>query len=343
MRLHYGTLGVASFLILAGVAYVNQVPRPAAAKMAQAATKFLDTLPAEQKQKALFAFDDKERTRWHFFPLQDREGKPTRKGVRLEEMSQESKAAALELLRSGTSADGYKAAIAIMSLESILRELEKGRSVRNPEWYFFTIFGTPSKSGKWGWRVEGHHLSLNFTIEDGKVVSSTPAFFGASPAIIKHGPRQGQKTLTDVDDLACELFKSLDKEQRKAVLKDKHFPETPAQQIAPATGDPMGLPAGRMTEPQREILRKLLKAYIQRMPEDVAQAKWEQVEAAGLDKVYFAFAGNTEEGRPRSYRLQGPTFVAEFLNVQADSAQNPANHIHSSWRSIKGDFGLTVK
>src|SRR5262249_55392747 len=143
---------------LVGVAYVGQTAEPTGARMAAAAQKFLDTLKDDQKAKASFDFDDKERINWHFVPLQDADKKPTRKGLRLEEMSAEQKETALGLLRAGTSTRGYTSATTIMSLENILRDLEKGSGpVRNPGWYFFTVFGKPSRTAKWGWRVEGHH------------------------------------------------------------------------------------------------------------------------------------------------------------------------------------------
>jgi hypothetical protein len=167
--------------VLVGVAYVEQATAPAGTKMATAAEKFVDSLGADQKSKATFTFDDKERTNWYFTPRQDKDRKSTRKGLPLEDMNKDQRAAALALLKAGTSEGGYEKATTIMALESILADLEKnGTNVRNSDWYFFTVFGTPSKTGKWGWRVEGHHLSLNFTIDKGKVVSSTPAFFGSN-------------------------------------------------------------------------------------------------------------------------------------------------------------------
>src|SRR5262249_39754411 len=151
--------------------------------------------------------DSKERTNWFFIPLQTRDKKSTRKGLPIEEMTAEQKGAALELLRAGTTSKSYAQATTIMSLESILRDLEKGGAMgRNPGWDFFTTFGTPSKTGKWGWRVEGHHLSLNFTLDKGKVVSATPSFFGATPATIKQGPRKDYQTLPEAERLAKELF-----------------------------------------------------------------------------------------------------------------------------------------
>jgi hypothetical protein len=344
MKLLRLLLTLAVLAVLGGVAYVGQATETAGSKMAGAAEKFLDSLTADQKGKAALAFDDKERFAWHFVPLQDSARKPTRKGLPLEEMNKEQKEAARELLRAGTSSDGYTTATTIMSLESILADLEKGGTlVRNPGWYFFTVFGTPSKTDKWGWRVEGHHLSLNFTLDRGKVVSATPAFFGANPATWIAGPKKGEKVLPAAEDLAKELFRSLDDEQKKVALQKEQFAEIQGRTKAPEVGEPKGLPAAKMAEKQRDLLVKLLQAYADRMPGDVAQREMEQVKAGGIDKVHFAYAGSLEPGQPHTYRIQGPSFVVEFLNVQADSARNPANHIHSAWRSLKGDFGLAEK
>src|SRR5439155_3937192 len=174
--------------------------------MADAAGKFLGGLTAEQKAKATFAFDDEERTKWIFVPVQDKERRPGRKGLRHEEMTQDQKKTILELLKTGTSDSGFKQAVTIMSLEAVLHDLEKnGAMVRNPGWYFVSVFGTPAKTGKWGWRIEGHHMSRNFTVADGKVQSATPAFFGANPAEFKFGERKGERVLPEVEDLARAL------------------------------------------------------------------------------------------------------------------------------------------
>src|SRR5271165_6083862 len=184
--------------------------------MVIAARHFLDTLKPDQKAQATFPFEDKERTNWNFVPLQDNATKkPTRKGLPLQDMTPEQKKAALALVRAGTSESGNVTATTIMSLESILKQQENGAMVRNPEWYFFTIFGNPDKTGSWGWRVEGHHLSLNFTMSGSDVVAATPFFFGANPAEIKSGPKKGQRILAPAEDFARELFNSLKDDQKQ--------------------------------------------------------------------------------------------------------------------------------
>jgi hypothetical protein len=327
---------------LVGAACLSKEGESAGLQMTDAAAKLIDSLNDEQKAEALFSFDDKERTNWNFVPLQDKMRKPTRKGLRFQHMKEQQQETARALIKAGTSGSGFVKATTIMSLEAILADLEKnGAMVRNPGWYFVSIFGTPSKTGKWGWRVEGHHLSLNFVVDRGKVAAATPAFFGANPADVKSGPRKGLRTLPEAEDRAKELFAALDEGQRKVALQPEQFPEIEQGKAVPHVGAPRGLPAAKMNEKQRDILWKLITGYAERMPPEVAKVELDQVKEGGLDKVHFAFAqSENKPGKPYTYRVQGPTFVIEFLDVQPDSAGNPANHIHSCWRNLKGDFGI---
>jgi hypothetical protein len=308
--------------------------------MADAAAKLAGGLTAAQKEKALFAFDDPERTNWHFVPLQ-KDRQPLRKGLRLDQMTKEQREQVRDLLRAGTSTSGFIKAITIMSLESILRELEKnGANVRDPLWYFVSIFGTPGRAGRWGWRVEGHHLSLNFTLDGTRVVGASPAFFGANPARVNAGNRKGLRTLAEAEDLARELFASLDADQARVARQPRLFGEIEEGKPAATGGKPVGLPGARMTESQRGLLLRLLQSYADRLPAAVAAAQMDDLRRAGPDEVYFAFARDDDKpGQPWTYRVQGPTALVEFLDVQADSAGNPANHIHSAWRDLRGDFG----
>lgn len=330
---------------LVGAACLSKEGESAGVQMSDAADKLVNSLTAEQKSAALFAFDDKERTNWNFVPLQDKDKKPTRKGLRVELMTEEQKRAISALLRAGTSASGFLKATTIMSLESVLAQLEqKGAMVRNPGWYFVSIFGTPSKAGKWGWRIEGHHLSLNFVVDRGKIVAATPAFFGANPAEIKAGPRKGLRTLREAEELALDLFAALDDDQRKVALQARRFPEIEQGKPIAHPGAPKGIAASKMNEKQHGILMKLIQSYAERMPSEVAASELADVKAGGIDKIHFAFTqDNDERGKPYTYRIQGPTFLIEFLNVQPDSAGNPANHIHSSWRDLRGDFGIAAR
>jgi hypothetical protein len=191
--------------------------------------------------------------------------------------------------------------------------------------------------------VEGHHLSLNFTVDRGRVTGATPFFFGANPADVKAGPRKGLRTLPETEDAALELFAALDDDQRKVARHARQFPEVEEAKPAPGVNTPVGLPAGRMTGAQRAILQRLLEGYAARMPPEVGRAELAKVREAGLENVLVAFAREDDKpGRPYTYRVHGPTFLIEFLKVQSDSANNPANHIHSVWRTLPSDFGLAA-
>lgn len=344
MKLQRLMLAGGLLLVLAGAAFLAQEAEPTGARVSSAAEKLLGSLNDGQKAKAALAFEDKERINWNFVPLQDKARKSTRKGLPMEDMTAEQKELARGLVKACTSMSGNAQAATIMNLESILRDLEKtGAMVRDPNWYFFTFFGAPTKTGKWGFRIEGHHLSLNYTMDRGQVIGFTPFFFGANPAEIKAGPRKGEQILPEADNTAVKLAESLSPEQRKTAFRDKQFPEIEQAKNAPNVGEPVGLPASQMTAPQKQMLMALIKGYLGRVPPDVAVVEMAEVEKAGLDKIYFAFAQEEgKRGKPHSYRVHGPTFLIEFLNVQADSAQNPANHIHSVWRKLKGDFGLAA-
>jgi hypothetical protein len=239
-----------------------------------------------------------------------------------------------------------------MSLENILRELEKKRTdgpIRDPERYYFTIFGTPEATGKWGWSVEGHHLSLNFVVDQGRCVGHTPSFFGSNPATVKShdqpiagAPPAGTRVLAKEEDLAFQLFNALDEAQRKVALLAPKAPKDirgAGEPQAPA-GSPEGLPASRLTDSQKQILQELIKVYADNMAADIAAIRLADIDRAGLDQVYFAWAGANRPGIGHYYRLQGPTFVVEFINVQPDAEGNIANHIHTVWRDLRGDFGV---
>ena len=325
--------------LMAGVALVGQADESSGTAMARAAEEFLDSLDAKQRARAAFAFDADERCNWQF--MRDRADKARFKGLPLADMNAEQKKAALALLKAGTSSAGSELATTIMGLESLVpKEVKKGGAIRNPDWYFFAVFGKPSATGEWGWRLQGHHLSLNFTLQGGKVIATTPTFLGAEPAEVKSGPRKGVRPFADADDLGTKLFRSLDDGQRKAALSEASFPKYRGGDKKVAASEPLGLAAARMNEKQRRQLLDLLHAYTGRFPADVAKAELSAATAAGIDKLHFAYTGSVEPGQPHAYRIQGPTLLIEFLNEQADSDKNPANHVHSVWRNPKGDFGL---
>ncbi len=312
---------------------------------AQAAQGFVKTLDAKGRKLVLLPFDTPQRLNWHFIP------KSHRKGLQLRHMTARQRQAAHRLLAACLSQVGYDKAVVIMSLEEVLAKLEgPGRRFRrDPLRYYFTLFGTPDKEQRWGLSIEGHHLSLNFVFQGERIVAHTPAFFGANPGEVKGdygvGPRRGTRVLKDEEALAFRLLHMLSAKQRKRAVIAAKAPRDirGGGEPQPPQTPPEGLPAADMTPPQREVLQQLIAVYAQNMPEPVAQARLAEIEKAGLDRVYFAWAGADRPGVGHYYRIQGPTFLIELCNTQPDAAGNPANHIHSVWRDLRGDFGVPLK
>ena len=312
--------------------------------MANAATRLVGSLTPEQRQQAAFAFDADERTHWHFIPTE----MFPRKGLLVRSMNDPQRKLAHDLLKAGLSQRGYLTATSIMDLETVLKALEAAQRAaapqppggapleRDPEKYFFSIFGTPSTKDTWGWRVEGHHVSLHFTVVNGTLVASSPSFFGTNPAEVRDGPKKGLRILGAEEDAARALLQSLDGAQRAKAIVDATAPGDMATManvhISPLS--PSGLAAGAMTAAQRDLLMKLLDVYVGTMASDIAEDRLARVRKAGVEKVAFAWAGETERGKKHYYRVQGPTFLVEY-----DNTQNDGNHIHSVWRDFNGDFG----
>ena len=302
----------------------------AAPEMARAATNLWNALTPEQRKAAGFEFADDERLNFHFVP------KP-RKGLPWAQMSATQRLLAHALLASGLSRRGYLDTTTVMSLEEILAGIEQGKGPkRDPELYYFSVFGTPGEKGTWGWRVEGHHVSLNFTIVDAQGVATAPAFLGANPHEVKDGPRKGLRTLGAEADMGLAFVKSLDAGQRgKAILSDKAPGDIVTRNNRKAEpGAPAGIKFSELQPPQQAMLRTLVDYYAHRMRDDLAHSALARIDAAGWDAVHFAWSGGTEPGVGHYYRVQGPTFLIEY-----DNPQNGANHVHTVWRDLKNDFG----
>jgi hypothetical protein len=305
----------------------------AAVEMSKAANELLDSLSPELKAKATFKLNGEERKDWYFIPK-------VRKGLTLKEMSKQQKMLALALLHSGLSDMGFGKATNIMSLDLILKDMEQGKGpTRDPELYYVSIFGTPEPRGTWGWRVEGHHLSANFTIVNGELFSGTPSFLGSNPADVKTGPRAGTRVLADEEDLGRGLLKMLNDQQRKVAVYETTAPKevltSNKQKVTPL--DKAGILGSALNAEQKAALRKLVEVYVNRLRGDLAKMDLAKIDKAGWDKVQFAWAGSAEKYKPHYYRVQGPTFLMEY-----DNTQNDANHIHAVWRDFDNDFGVDL-
>ncbi len=301
----------------------------AASLITECARRFLAALDADQRGKATFPFDTDERLNWNFIPKQ-------RKGLPLREMNSYQKHLASALLAAGLSQTGYIKAVTIMSLEDALRIIESDSGERrDPEKYYFSVFGAPSDTGAWAYRVEGHHLSQNYTVVNGQVIDG-PSFFGANPAEVRQGPRKGLRTLAREDDLGIELIRALDEQRQKlAIVEPVAYREilTAASRKAALRGQPSGLVASKMSTMQLDALMALIEEYARNVPPELAEGRIAQMNRSGRN-AYFAWSGGINPGDPHYYRVQTPYFLIEF-----DNTQDKANHIHSVWRDFNGDFG----
>jgi hypothetical protein len=298
--------------------------------MAGAATAFLATLTGEARRRAVFGFEDKERLNWHYVPRR-------RQGLAFKDMPAPARAAAHELMKASLSAAGYAKAVNVIRLEGVLRQLETfGGLMRDPDNYLVSVFGTPGPGAPWGWRLEGHHLSLNFTLIPGRPIAVTPAFLGANPAEVRSGPLAGLRTLGAEEDLGRTLAQALDESQRRRMLIGGQalgdIVSGPGRSERLAT--PAGVAAADLTAAQRELLLRLVEEYARTMRAEVAEEELRRIREAGVERLHFAWAGPLQPGQAHYYRVHGPTVLIEL-----DNTQNDANHIHSVWHDARQDFG----
>jgi hypothetical protein len=312
---------------------------PASARrMAEAARAWLDLLQPEQLPNCHFAFDTDERYFWHFTPT-------FRSGLLLRVMSQPQRDAAMALLDTALSERGRRTVRRIISLEPILLEHEATEHwlspwVRDAEFYYFSVYGEPGGSAPWAWKVGGHHVGVHATLVDGDFVSPMPLFFGCNPSEVRYGPQAGSRTLPEEEDMARGLLGLLDPARRAKAIVSATAPDDIltynsryADPNAPLAG---GLALSEMDAAARDQLVALLRHYNTRSTDELAAQQWEKVEAAGLDRIVFAWAGPEAKARGNGhyYAIKGPSFLVEY-----DNTQNEANHIHSVWRDFDGDWG----
>ncbi|MBC8126574.1 MAG: DUF3500 domain-containing protein [Gloeobacteraceae cyanobacterium ES-bin-144] len=300
-----------------------------AAACTSAANAFLTSLDAAQKPKAALPFASDERENFRYTP-RDRAGLP------LKEMNDAQRDAAMKLLASALSEKGQLKATQIISLESILAEIEKDPLKRDSDRYFVAIFGTPGDPKGWGWRFEGHHISVNITLVDGKGISVTPSFFGANPREVREGVKKSLRVLAAEEDLARALTTTLIVDGKPEVIFSEKAPAeilSFENRIATAL-EPAGILSANLTGIQRSALLSLISEYTGRYRPEIAATDMAKIKTAGFDKIRFGWAGSLQPGEAFYYRIQGPTFLMEVANTQ-----NNANHIHATWRDFTGDYG----
>ncbi len=304
--------------------------------LSQRANDFLNTLTPGLKSRALFKLEDPERYNLNFIPIE-------RKGPTFHDFNEQQKNAALELLKTSLSKEGYRKTSEIMELEKILFVLENnknkysdGSSWRDPLNYHFLIFGDPAPENFWGWKFEGHHISLNFVSTHNQIVSSTPFFFGSNPAIVEVRGHDRKEVLQLESDLGFLLVNSLTEDQ----LKIARFSDTAPEEIITRNNrqvkniEPRGLFYKALTDNQKATFMKLLNVYIDNYEAGFAVTFREKIEKAGHENLSFSWAGSLTPGTGYYYRIQGPMLLVEF-----DNTQNNSNHIHTVVRDLTNDYG----
>jgi hypothetical protein len=302
------------------------------------ANQFIQSLNKEQQLKTVYPFMTEERYNFHFVPKNDR------KGISINELTEAQKQAALRLLSSCLSKEGFNKAVEIMKLETILKALEKrGESdrYRDTGKYFFLIFGEPADGNAWGWRFEGHHISFSFSAKNNQLISGTPGFMGSNPAIVKEGSEKGKQVLKEETNLAFELLRSFaEKQLSKAVISTTAPNDIISfAQRSPLIENNVGIRYAEMNVIQKQKLLALVNLYVHRYTRLFAESMLKDIQRAGLNELRFVWMGATdgEAGKAHYYKIQGPTLLIEY-----DNSQNNANHVHSVIRDLKNDFGGDV-
>lgn len=306
-----------------------------AQEIVTAATKFINTLSNEQKAEALYPFESEERYNFHFFPISDR------KGITMDKLSESQQQDAIDMMKACLSEQTVNKAKEIMQLEVVLKALENRKPddhYRDPGKYYIAIFGVPGANTVWGWRFEGHHVSFNFSVDKKTLVSGTPGFLGANPAIVPDGPQKGKQVLKDETNLGFALLHSLSNDQlKKAVINATAPGDILTFNHRKASLDSLlGISYGEMTSQQQQQFLQLINLYVHRYTKIFADQMLKEIQQAGLNNLLFAWAGFQEPGlgKPHYYRIQGPTIIIEY-----DNTQNNANHVHSVVRDLKRDYG----
>ena len=323
------------------------------------AMALFDALDGEQRSRVLQPFRDGDRTNWDFVPTSGRKGLPLR------DMTFDQQMLVHRLIAQSTSHKAYAQVVQVISLEHVLREINQdtfghvARDFRNPGMYFLSFFGQPHLDSVWGWRLVGHHLSLNFTIVNQDDLSATPFLLGSAPG--QFGP---YRLLSEEEDLGFALLHSLDDEQRKRTIihpvspvdfvtrtvrrigdvelpdyhavgaRDVMINDADRQALLYSKANPRGIAAGALTSSQRRKFDDLLECYVSRAKPEHVGAEMDRIQLAGADALHFAWAGGADDKSGHYYRIQGPVTLIEF-----DNSEDNANHVHSVWRDPENDFG----
>jgi hypothetical protein len=307
---------------------------------------FIDSLTPEQKHRALLNFMDTARIQWNNLPV----GLRARAGINIGSLTEDQRKQLHRILSASLSSQGYLKATSIMHLDNLLnwffdtlyykKQISEQdlTELRGLKWshrnYYLAIFGRPSDS-VWGYKLEGHHLSINFTFVNNQL-SVTPLFVGTDPAEYPIGEYAGWRVLGQEEDLGIKLIGLLSPEQQKRATMNQSVPRDiiTGAESGKRLIDNWGLLASEMNKDQQSILQYIIREYVFNLEYEKAIVEYDKILQAGIGKIYFGWIGPYEESKPHYYVLNGPTFLIEF--------DNSGDHIHSIWREKGNENGEDV-
>lgn len=313
----------------------------------QAASNFITTLNPLQKKTALLAFNDTARIKWNNLPV----GLRARAGISIGNMNEEQRKLLHRILSVSLSSQGYLKATSIFHLDNLLNwyydslfvsnkiDSNRLKSMQFLKWshknFYLAFFGSPSDT-LWGYKIEGHHLSVNFSFVKDKL-SVTPFFIGTDPAEYPTTEYAGWRVLGQEEDLGLKLIHQLSPAQQQKATMSKDVPrdiitgaETGIRLI-----DYWGIKGSDLTKEQQAVLKYIIREFVFNMEYDKATTEYDKIIKAGIDKIYFGWIGPYEEKKPHYFLLNGPTFIIEFAN-------SSGNHIHAIWREKGNEYGEDV-
>lgn len=304
------------------------------------ALSFLNSLGEKLEKKVLFDFEAKSRSEWSNLPASFVE----RTGVSIGELSEGQRKALFDFLSASLSEEGYKKVADIIAAEAFLtQEPQAKRVMWAPEYYWISFYGNPKTDKKWAWQLDGHHLVVNMTIDDGEVVSVSPSFIGSNPAYFEF---KGEKyeVMDAMHKAGFELFQSLSKEQKKKALlkkiphdlavgpgKDGHVPTM------------IGLKLDGLSEAQKTLALKAIRQWVAIQPKGNLSLRMQEIEK-GLEQSYFAWVGDYGINKKAYYRIQGPSVIIELLAMKSNVGKPVGQgHYHSMYRNLSLDYGVASK
>jgi hypothetical protein len=294
--------------------------------MRTAGSALLSAIPPDVRKKVHLPFDDGQRRWLQYTPM-------PRPGATLCELGTVGRKWAHRLLATALSPAAYAQAMAVMALEEVLDRAENWRNGRRSDNYSVIVFGSPGDGDMWGWRFEGHHLSISMTLQ-GDRVAPTPVFLGANPARMGHAGAVVLRPLAPEEDIARTLLAEMGPKHRSAaIVADEPPPDIrsgPRADIG-AEVEPAGVAAEDLAPQARELLWRLVHVYLGRLPADLAAAETARID---LGRLHFAWEGSADPGGRHYYRLQSGDLLIEY-----DNQDDGGNHAHTVLRRPGADFG----